>query len=113
MAPVAIAGMVAPTVGKPAPLAGTVAAPTGGTATGTAAPGTPGTPKIGNAAPLFAGVSEIDFIVVVVIIVVGGADDVFIVVVIIVVGLEAAVALFPVIIDNAPILGLGAARPGF
>ena len=97
---------------KPAPLAGIVAAPTGGTATGTAAPGTPGTPKIGNAAALFAGVSGSVFIVVAVIIVVGGAEDV-IVVVIIVVGLEAAVALFPVIIDNAPILGLGAARPGF
>ena len=98
-------------MGKPAPLAGTVAAPTGGTATGTAAPGTPGTPKIGNAAALFAGVSGSVFIVVAVIIVVGGAEDV-IVVVIIVVGFKS-VALFPVIIDNAPILGLGAARPGF
>ena len=100
-------------MGKPAPLAGTVAAPTGGTATGTAAPGTPATPKIGNAAALFAGVSESDFIVVAVIIVVGGADDVVIVVVVIIVVGFKSVALFPVIIDNAPIFGLGAARPGF
>ena len=99
-------------MGKPAPLAGTVAAPTGGTATGTAAPGTP-VPKIGNAAALFAGVSESDFIVVAVIIVVGGADDVVIVVVVIIVVGFKSVALFPVIIDNAPIFGLGAARPGF